>query len=67
MPDEINPLFGTPWWEKMTPRSGQAAPRHVEAWRFSQFMHGEQGALICTAKIVQTVPDIDSKFYAARR
>jgi hypothetical protein len=28
-------------------------------------MHGEQGALICTAKIVQTVPDIDSKYYAA--
>jgi hypothetical protein len=26
---------------------------------------GEQGALICTAKIVQTVPEIDSKFYAA--
>jgi hypothetical protein len=41
------------------------ARRHVEAWRFSQFMHGEQGALICTAKIVQTVPDIDSKYYAA--
>jgi len=28
-------------------------------------MHGEQGALICTAKIVQTAPDIDAKFYAA--
>ena len=28
-------------------------------------MHGEQGALIATAKIVQTVPDIDAKFYAA--
>src|SRR5437773_4476132 len=28
-------------------------------------MHGEQGALIATAKIVQTVPDLDSKFYAA--
>jgi hypothetical protein len=28
-------------------------------------MHGEQGALICTAKIVQTVPNVDSKFYAA--
>src|ERR1700730_7943667 len=26
---------------------------------------GEQGALIATSKIVQTVPDIDSKFYAA--
>jgi hypothetical protein len=35
------------------------------AWQFSQFLHGEQGALICTAKIVETVPDIDSKFYAA--
>jgi hypothetical protein len=37
----------------------------MEAWRFSQFLHGEQGALVCTAKIVQTVPDLDSKFYAA--
>ncbi|MCA9520566.1 MAG: ferritin-like domain-containing protein, partial [Myxococcales bacterium] len=35
------------------------------AWQFSQFLHGEQGALICSAKIVETVPDIDSKFYAA--
>ena len=31
-------------------------------WRLSQFMHGEQGALICTAKIVETVPWIDAKY-----
>ncbi|HEY6317453.1 MAG TPA: ferritin-like domain-containing protein [Acidimicrobiia bacterium] len=39
----------------------------VEAfrWRMSQFLHGEQGALICTAKIVETVPWIDAKYYAA--
>ena len=30
-------------------------------WTLSQFMHGEQGALICTAKIVETVPWIDAK------
>jgi hypothetical protein len=65
MPDDIHPLFGTPWWDKMTPAERNEAHRHLEAWRFSQFMHGEQGALICTAKIVQSVPDIDSKFYAA--
>jgi hypothetical protein len=65
MPDDIHPLFGTPWWDKATPAERGEMKRHVEAWRFSQFMHGEQGALICTAKIVQTVPDIDSKFYAA--
>jgi hypothetical protein len=28
-------------------------------------MHGEQGALICTAKIVETVPWIDAKYYAS--
>ncbi|HEY3832647.1 MAG TPA: ferritin-like domain-containing protein [Acidimicrobiia bacterium] len=33
--------------------------------RLSQFLHGEQGALICTAKIVETVPWIDAKYYAA--
>ena len=31
----------------------------------SQFLHGEQGALICTAKIVETMPWIDAKYYAA--
>ena len=34
-------------------------------WALSQFMHGEQGALTCTAKIVETVPWIDAKYYAA--
>ncbi|HEV2360760.1 MAG TPA: diiron oxygenase [Acidimicrobiales bacterium] len=65
LPDEINPLFGTEWWAKMTKKEHGELRQNVEAWRFSQFMHGEQGALICTAKIVQTVPNIDSKFYAA--
>ena len=65
MPDELHPLFGTPWWDKMNDKERIEARRHLEAWRFSQFMHGEQGALICTAKIVQTVPNVDSKFYAA--
>jgi hypothetical protein len=34
-------------------------------WTLSQFMHGEQGALLCTAKIVETVPWIDAKYYAS--
>jgi hypothetical protein len=34
-------------------------------WTLSQFMHGEQGALICTAQIVETVPWVDAKYYAA--
>jgi hypothetical protein len=34
-------------------------------WTLSQFMHGEQGALLCTAKIVETVPWVDAKYYAS--
>ena len=34
-------------------------------WTLSQFMHGEQGALLCTARIVETVPWVDAKYYAA--
>ena len=35
------------------------------AHRASQFLHGEQGALLCTARIVETVPWIDAKYYAS--
>jgi hypothetical protein len=64
-PDEVIPIVDTPWWDEMDDARRGEVRRHLEAWRFSQFMHGEQGALMCAAKIVQTVPDLDSKFYAA--
>ena len=65
MPDELVPIFGSPTWDKLTDEERGHVRRHMVGWQFSQFLHGEQGALICTAKIVQSVPDIDSKYYAA--
>ncbi|HEY2301984.1 MAG TPA: ferritin-like domain-containing protein [Acidimicrobiales bacterium] len=65
VPDELVPIFGSPVWDRLTVDERGNVRRHMVAWQFSQFLHGEQGALICTAKIVQTVPDIDSKYYAA--
>jgi hypothetical protein len=65
VPDESVLLFGTDWWEKMTDQEKGEVRRHQVAWQFSQFLHGEQGALMCASKIVNTVPTIDSKFYAA--
>ena len=65
VPDELVPIFGSPVWDRLTADERGNVRRHMVAWQFSQFLHGEQGALICTAKIVQTVPDIDSKYYAA--
>ena len=35
------------------------------AWLVSQFMHGEQGALVATAKITAAAESIDDKYYAA--
>ena len=40
---------------------------NMNAFMLSQFLHGEQGALLATAKIVQTVPEEESKFYAANQ
>jgi hypothetical protein len=37
----------------------------VQNWMVSQFLHGEQGALVVAARLVEVVPDLDSKFYAA--
>jgi hypothetical protein len=45
----------------------QAFRWEFQSWMVSQFMHGEQGALVATARLVETVPDIESKFYAANQ
>ena len=65
LPDESMPIFGSEPYRRMTPAERVRARTHFQAWQLSQFMHGEQGALVCTAKIVQQVPSIDAKFYAA--
>ena len=65
VPDESIMIFGTPFWERMNAREQGEVRRHQVAWQFSQFLHGEQGALMCASKIVNTVPTIDAKFYAA--
>src|SRR5436190_14208475 len=65
LPDESVSIFGSPMWERLTRQEKATLRRHFQAWQLSQFLHGEQGALVCTAKIVQQVPTIDAKFYAA--
>lgn len=57
-------LVGTPF-EKWNDKQWMELGIESNNWTLSQFMHGEQGALICTAKIVETVPWIDAKYYAA--
>ena len=65
LPDEAVNIFGSDVWNRLTKQERATVRRHQQAWQLSQFLHGEQGALICTAKIVQQVPSVDAKYYAA--
>ena len=65
LPDEFHPLFGSPMWDAADESRRAEMRQHSQAWQFSQFLHGEQGAMVCAAKIVEVVPDMDAKFYAA--
>jgi hypothetical protein len=65
LPDEAVSIHGSAVWDRMSRNERATLRRHLQAWQLSQFLHGEQGALVCTAKIVQQVPNVDAKFYAA--
>ena len=65
LPDESVSIFGSDIWRRLTDKEKAGVRRHQQAWQLSQFLHGEQGALVCTAKIVQQVPNVDAKYYAA--
>ncbi|MEV8090239.1 ferritin-like domain-containing protein [Streptomyces nigra] len=64
-PEDAMALYGTPYWDRMSERERGDLRRHYASWQFSQFPHGEQGAMICAARIVESVPDMDAKFYSA--
>jgi hypothetical protein len=65
LPDTFNAIYDTPTWHKLGPKDRGELRQHQTSWQFSQFLHGEQGAMVCAARIVESVPDVDAKFYAA--
>jgi len=64
-PDEFVPIYGSRQWEILNEKERENLGHHLGSWLFSQFLHGEQGAMTVAARIVESVPDMDSKFYAA--
>ena len=66
MPDAANPLFGSAVWDRLDPkRQIPKLRQHVSSYLLSNFLHGEQGALLATAQIVDLAPTADAKLYAA--
>jgi hypothetical protein len=65
LPDSQIAIYGSPFWDRMTARERARLRHESMAWVLSQFLHGEQGALLATAQLVDSVPDMDAKLYAA--
>lgn len=65
MDDQAMPLYGSDIYARMTPKEKAKARVHYQAWQFSQFMYGEQGAVVGASKLLQRAPNIEIQVFAA--
>jgi hypothetical protein len=65
VPDAAIGIFGTEIWNRLDARRIERLRHEMIAWQLCQFLHGEQGALLATAQIVDAVPWYDAKMYGA--
>ena len=65
IPPQFNPLENYGPWKKLSEKEQRHFQHASLSWQLSQFMHGEQGALIVASQLVGAVPWIDAKYYAA--
>ena len=65
VPDLGIGIYGTPIWAKLTERDKRKLRHEAITWQLCQFLHGEQGALLATAQIVDSVPWYEAKQYGA--
>jgi hypothetical protein len=63
-PEEMFPLYGTDLFGRLDVKGRVALQRELFSWVLSQFLHGEQGAMLAASQLVSSVPDMDSKYYA---
>jgi len=54
-----------PYFQRLPAKTSEAFRAHMSAYQLSQFLHGEQGALMTAAALTHAVPDYEGKLYAA--
>ena len=59
------PIQQTRFWQGLPAETRWEASRRTASFMLSNFLHGEQGALMVAAQLVNAVPHMDGKFYAA--
>ena len=60
-----NPYAGWDAFEALSPAEQVEFGWHCHAWTMSQFLHGEQGALLVSSQLVSCAPTYDGKLYAS--
>jgi len=65
VPDIGIGIYGTPIWDSLDQRQIERLRHEAITWQLCQFLHGEQGALLATAQIVDSVPWFEGKQYGA--
>lgn len=60
-----NPFQDYAPFNALTPEEQLRFAWHYQAWTLSQFLHGEQGALLVASQLVSCAPSFDAKLYAA--
>ncbi len=62
---ERMPIKTTKFWKTLSKSQQESFSAHNASYMLSQFLHGEQGALMVAAALVHAVPDYEAKLYAA--
>jgi len=58
-------FLGTDFFPRLTEEQRKEVEIRASAWRLSQFLHGEQGALVVCGQLVNSIPELDAKLYAS--
>ena len=61
--DELIDIYGSSFWNKMNSKEKAEMNRLFSAWRLSQLMHGEHGAVLVCGQLANVLPSADTKFF----
>jgi hypothetical protein len=65
VPDAVIAIYGTEIWQRLDAKQIERLRHEAITWQLCQFLHGEQGALLATAQIVNSVPWYEAKMYGS--
>src|SRR6266850_5067233 len=63
--DEMLDIYGTPFWDRLTPAERGDLNRRFANWRLGVLLYGEHGAMLLCSQLVECVSGTDAKFFQA--